>query len=73
MNLKKVVLVCVAAALLAGVVRRPLVSNLSEIEAQEIAVALHRGNVRAFVSQEGKREASNPGRWKIAIHASQRS
>jgi type III secretion protein J len=65
--------VVLLSLLLSGCLRRTLVTGLSEVEAQEVAVALYKGDLRASVSKQPKSRGQAEEKWQVEIDGGNRT
>ena len=58
---------------LSGCLHRTLVTGLSEVEAEEVAVALYKGDLRASVAKQPKIRSQDQEKWQVEIDGGNRS
>jgi type III secretion protein J len=67
------ILVLLACLLLQGCLRRTLLTELSETEAREVAVALYKGNVHSLVSKQPKGRGQDEQKWQVDVQGGDRT
>jgi type III secretion protein J len=73
LNRGMIAVVACLSLFLSGCLRRTLATGLSEVEAQEVAVALYKGDLRASIAKQPKTRSQDEEKWQVEIDGGNRS